>query len=105
MRISSNEDKKERHVKNTNNIMHTRTSKSLSPLSCSQTHAHTATNNHTDQNTNGTKKPMSSLELNRACKGFACTGREPVKGVPPADENGDIGTSDRVGQDESVGTN
>ena len=27
------------------------------------------------------------------------------KGVPPADENGDIGTSDRVGQDESVGTN
>ena len=28
-----------------------------------------------------------------------------VKGVPPADENGDIGTSDRVGQDESVGTN
>ena len=32
---SSNEDKKERHVKNTNNIMHTRTSKSLSPLSCS----------------------------------------------------------------------
>ena len=26
------------------------------------------------------------------------------KGVPPADENGDIGTSDRVGQDESVGT-
>ena len=28
-----------------------------------------------------------------------------LKGVPPADENGDIGTSDRVGQDESVGTN
>ena len=28
-----------------------------------------------------------------------------VKGVPPADENGDIVTSDRVGQDESVGTN
>ena len=28
-----------------------------------------------------------------------------LKGVPPADENGDIGISDRVGQDESVGTN
>ena len=28
-----------------------------------------------------------------------------LKGVPPADENGDIGTSDRIGQDESVGTN
>ena len=25
--------------------------------------------------------------------------------LPPADENGDIGTSDRVGQDESLGTN
>ena len=28
-----------------------------------------------------------------------------LKGVPPADKNGDIGTSDKVGQDKSVGTN
>ena len=28
-----------------------------------------------------------------------------IKGVPPADENGDIGTSDKVGRDESEDTN
>ena len=29
----------------------------------------------------------------------------PVKGVPPADKNGDIDICDRVGRDESLGTN
>ena len=28
-----------------------------------------------------------------------------LEGVPPADENGDIGTSDKVGRDESEDTN
>ena len=45
---SSNEDKRERQVKNANNIWHTRTLKSLSPLSFSKTHAHAATNSHMD---------------------------------------------------------
>ena len=38
-------------------------------------------------------------------KSYLLTYIKGFKGVPPADEIGDIGTSDRVGQDESVGTN
>ena len=51
---------------------------------------------------------LTSLEPKEPDKTFRFDSRgrgSTFKGVPPADENGDIGTSDRVGQDESVGTN
>ena len=43
--------------------------------------------------------------MHKICFLFLTKELSKLKGVPPADENGDIGTSDRVGQDESVGTN